>query len=85
MITEIGDHDELLEKVLGAHAGEPLLLDVVGGDEYVLGPEVQVGGGEGPDPSVRFAGEGGSLIVRGGRADHLVTLEWSGLGEWWWC
>ena len=38
----MGDHDELLEQVLREDVGEALLLDVVGGDEDVLGPEVEV-------------------------------------------
>ena len=51
----MGDHDELLEQVLREYVGEALLLDVVGGDEDVLGPKVEVGGGDGPDPPVSLA------------------------------
>ena len=63
LCSQVRDGDELLEKVLGEDVGVPLLLDVVGRDEDILGSEVQVGCGDGPHPPVGLAGKGLPLVV----------------------
>ena len=45
----------------------------------MIGPEVKVGGRDGPHPPLGLGGESGSLIVGGGCYDNLVSMFVDGL------
>ena len=62
--SQIGDDDELLENVLWEDVSVTGLLDVVGGDVDVIGPEMQIGGGNGADSPLGLRGERRCLVIR---------------------
>eukprot|EP00037_Helgoeca_nana_P026560 m.300350 g.300350 ORF g.300350 m.300350 type:complete len:384 (-) comp27250_c2_seq5:6164-7315(-) len=75
---QIRDHDKLLEDVLREDVRVPRLLDVVTRDINVLGPEVEISSRDGSHPPLGLGRENGTLVVRCGVGNHLVTVHVGG-------
>ena len=72
--------DEFLEHIFGEDVREASFLYVVRRDVDVVGPQVEVGGGDGSHPPLRLGGESLPLIVGGCRDNYLVPMFVGGAG-----
>ena len=74
LCAQVGNADELAEKVLSEYVSEPGLLDILTSDVDVVGAQMQVARTQRPDAPLCLAREVFLLVARRCRRHHLIPM-----------